>query len=144
MFVGIVNLVEVTSRNSAEDEVEKRTRVLVADDDADVCSLIAGVFRRKYVVTAAYDAEHALSIMSREAPFDVIISDYKLPGVSGLEFIARIRSHPQWSQTPIIMITGHGVSLKSRAIKAGANGFLSKPFTLDQLRHAVLKALKKG
>jgi CheY-like chemotaxis protein len=123
--------------------LEQRTRVLVADDDVDVCSLIAGVFRRKYVVTAAHDAEHALSIMSREEPFDIIISDYKLPGVSGLDFIARVRSEPRWSDTPIIMITGHGVSLKARAITAGANGFLSKPFTLDQLRHAVMKALKK-
>ena len=45
------------SRISAEDESEQRTRVLVADDDADVCSLIAGVFRRKYAVTVAYDAD---------------------------------------------------------------------------------------
>lgn len=132
------------SRILAEDESDQRTRVLVADDDADVCSLIAGVFRRKYAVTVAYDAEHALSIMLSEAPFDIIISDYKLPGVSGLDFIARVRSHPIWSETPILMITGHGISLKARAITAGADGFLSKPFTLDQLRHAVLKALKKG
>jgi CheY-like chemotaxis protein len=132
------------SRISAEDESDRRTRVLVADDDADVCSLIAGVFRSKYAVTVAYDAEHAFSIMSREEPFDIIISDYKLPGVSGLDFIVRVRSHPIWSETPILMISGHGVSLKARAITAGADGFLSKPFTLDQLRQAVLKALKKG
>lgn len=135
---------EVISPIPAPKEEEQRARVLVADDDADVCSLIAGVFRRKYAVTVAYDAEHALSIMSREEPFDVIISDYKLPGVSGLDFIARVRADPTWSQTPIIMITGHGAALKARAFTAGADGFLSKPFTLDQLRHAVLKALKKS
>jgi CheY-like chemotaxis protein len=79
--------------------------------------------------------------MSREAPFDVIISDYMLPGVSGLDFILQVRSKPVWSQTPIIMITGHGASLKGRAMDAGADGFLSKPFTLDQLRHVVKNAL---
>jgi CheY-like chemotaxis protein len=122
--------------------LDRRARVLVADDDVDVCSLIAGVFRRKCLVTVAHDAEHALSIMTREDPFDVIISDYMLPGVSGLEFITRVRSEPIWSQTPIIMITGHGVSLKTRAMTAGADGFLSKPFTLEQLRAAVMKALQ--
>jgi CheY-like chemotaxis protein len=121
----------------------RRTRVLVADDDADVCSLISSVFRGKCVVTVAHDAEHALSIMEQEAPFDVIISDYMLPGVSGLEFIARVRAEPTWSKTPIIMISGHSNSLNRRALTAGANAFLSKPFTLDQLRNVVTEALSQ-
>jgi CheY-like chemotaxis protein len=119
----------------------RRRRVLVADDDADVCSLISSVFRGKCVVTVAHDAEHALSIMAQEAPFDVIISDYMLPGVSGLEFITRVRAEPTWSKTPIIMISGHGSALSVRAISAGADAFLSKPFTLDQLRNVVSAAL---
>jgi CheY-like chemotaxis protein len=139
-----VNFGFVITTSSLVEEAAERTRVLVADDDVDVCSLISGVFRRKCVVTVAHDAEHALSIMSREEPFDVIISDYMLPGVSGLDFILRVRSEPMWSQTPIIMITGHGASLKARAIDAGANGFLSKPFTLEQLRNVVTKALQYG
>jgi CheY-like chemotaxis protein len=119
----------------------RRTRVLVADDDADVCSLISSVFRGKCIVTVAHDAEHALAIMAQEAPFDVIISDYMLPGVSGLEFIARVRAEPNWCKTPIIMISGHSNSLNKRAIIAGADAFLSKPFTLDQLRNVVTQAL---
>jgi CheY-like chemotaxis protein len=88
------------------------------------------------VVIVAHDAEHALSIMAAEEPFDVIISDYMLPGVSGLEFISRVRSDPTWSSTPIIMISGCGTSVNG-AISAGANAFLSKPFTLEQLRSIV-------
>lgn len=79
--------------------------------------------------------------MAQEAPFDVIISDYMLPGVSGLEFIARVRAEPTWCKTPIIMISGHGNALNKRAITAGADAFLSKPFTLDQLRNVVTQAL---
>lgn len=114
----------------------RQMRVLVADDDVDVCLLISSAFRRRCVVIVAHDAEHALSIMAAEEPFDVIISDYMLPGVSGLEFISRVRSDPTRSSTPIIMISGYGTSVNG-AISAGANAFLSKPFTLEQLRSIV-------
>lgn len=128
------------NQRAAAESVERRMRVLVADDDIDVCSLISSAFRRRCVVTVAHDAEHALAIMAHEEPFDVIISDYMLPGVSGLEFISRVRSVPTWSSTPIIMISGHGTSLNG-ALSAGANAFLSKPFTLEQLRSIVMKTL---
>ena len=123
--------------------VEQQVRVLVTDDDVDICALIAGVFRRTGRVTIAHDAEHALSIMSQEEPFDVIISDYKLPGASGLDFIARVRAEPTWSKTPIVMISGSSGPMKTRALTAGADAFLSKPFTLDQLRTVVIKALQR-
>jgi two-component system phosphate regulon response regulator PhoB len=112
---------------------------LVADDDAAVCSLLTLVLRPVAVVTAVHDAESALALLADEAPFDAIISDFMLPGISGLEFIKRVReTEPKPRKTPILMISGHDrSSVDVRAREAGADAFLNKPFTLAQLRHAV-------
>jgi two-component system phosphate regulon response regulator PhoB len=116
-----------------------RQRVLVADDDAAVCSLLALVLRPVAHVTTVHDAESALVLLAKEPPFDAIISDFMLPGISGLEFVRRVRaaeSRPH--KTPILMISGHDrSSIDVRAREAGADAFLNKPFTLAQLRHTV-------
>jgi two-component system phosphate regulon response regulator PhoB len=114
-------------------------RVLVADDDAAVCSLLALVLRPVAEVTTVHDAESALALLAHEAPFDVIISDFMLPGITGLEFVKRVRAtEASLQKTPILIISGHDrSSVDVRAREAGADAFLNKPFTLAQLRGTV-------
>lgn len=114
-------------------------RVLVADDDAAVCALLALVLRPVAEVTTVHDAESALAVLAGEAPFDAIISDFMLPGISGVEFVKRVRATEATPhKTPILMISGHDrSSVDVRAREAGADAFLNKPFTLAQLRRTV-------
>ena len=114
-----------------------RQRVLVADDAA-VCSLLALALRPYALVTAVHDAESALALLAKE-PFDAIISDFMLPGISGLEFVRRVRAgEAVEKKTPILMISGHDrATIDLRAREAGADAFLNKPFTLAQLRHTI-------
>jgi CheY-like chemotaxis protein len=114
-----------------------RRRALVADDDGDVCALLTLVLQPECDVTAVHDAETALGILAGGASFDVIISDFMLPGISGLEFVARIRGDQASSRTPILMISGHGQIVSERARAAGADAFLDKPFTLSKLRETL-------
>jgi two-component system, OmpR family, phosphate regulon response regulator PhoB len=116
-----------------------RQRVLIADDDAAVCSLLALVLRPVAQVTTVHDAESALALLVEEPPFDAIISDFMLPGISGLEFVKRVRATESRTQkTPILMISGHDrATIGVRAREAGADAFLNKPFTLAQLRHTI-------
>jgi CheY-like chemotaxis protein len=114
-------------------------RVLVADDDVEICSLIQTILKRgPYALTVCNDAESALVHVQRDEPFDIIISDFMLPGISGIELITQIRANSRSADVPIVMISGHNnYAMDQRAKSAGANAFLNKPFTLAQLRSTV-------
>lgn len=110
-------------------------RVLVADDDGDICALLRLVLEPLCHVTTVHDAETALALMATAGPYDAIISDFMLPGLDGLEFVARVRGDEAEARIPIIMISGHGaLGVGERARAAGVDAFLAKPFTLVQLR----------
>lgn len=119
-------------------------RVLVADDDAAVCALLARVLRPLATVTAVGDGEAALAAV-RSVPFDAIVSDYALPGMDGLDFVRLVRAECPAPPIPILIISGHGAELGGgRARDAGADAFLAKPFNLEQLRAALTKLLDAG
>jgi CheY-like chemotaxis protein len=118
--------------------VREPKRVLVADDDVDVCALLQIVLAPLARVTVVHDAESALNLLAVEKPYDVIISDFMLPGIDGLEFVERVRSGTHAERVPILMISGHGaLGVGERARAAGADAFLDKPFTLSELRATI-------
>ncbi|MHB8433901.1 MAG: response regulator [Candidatus Tyrphobacter sp.] len=120
---------------------ERRWRVLVADDDPAICMLIETVLRRgPYEIRACADGESAVQTFEREGPFDMLICDFMLPGISGLDVIERVRAREDGT-LPILMISGHTTHAVDRARHAGADLFLNKPFTLSQLRGAVAALL---
>lgn len=114
-------------------------RVLVADDDPDMRTLIATVLREPaYEVVLCGDAESALVRAHDKKPYDIIVCDFMLPGMSGLELIQRLRNNPMTAKVPILMISAHtNYGMDDRAKAVGANHFLNKPFTLSQLRSAI-------
>ncbi len=127
----------------AEQMVQRNWRVLIADDDPAICTLIDTVLRKgPYEMVVCNDAESALVTINRDAPFDIIICDFMLPGISGLDLIERIRSNEKTRRVPILMVSGHtNYAMDGRAKNAGANLFLNKPFTISQLRTAVNQLL---
>lgn len=118
---------------------QRTWRVLIADDDPAICTLINTVLKKgPYEILVRHDAESALVALNREDPFDIIICDFMLPGISGLDLIERLRADDRTCQVPILMISGHtNYAMDGRAKSAGANMFLNKPFTISQLRAAV-------
>jgi DNA-binding response OmpR family regulator len=118
-------------------------RVLVADDDPEILSLIGKVLSHDpFEVTLCDDAESALVRLQRGGRYDILISDFMLPGISGIDLIRQVRSSSATANLPIVMISGHGnYAMDVRAKSAGANAFLRKPFTLSQLRTTVHQLL---
>ncbi|HEY0383360.1 MAG TPA: response regulator [Candidatus Elarobacter sp.] len=114
-------------------------RVLVADDDPEICTLIKTILARgPYDVTVCSDAESALVHIGKDEPYHIVISDFMLPGISGIDLIAQLRQNPATARLPIVMISGHNnYAMDERARSAGANAFLNKPFTAMQLRTTV-------
>ena len=118
-------------------------RVLVADDDPEICTLIKTILGRSaYDVTSCNDAESALVHIGKDEPYDLLISDFMLPGISGIDLITQLRQNRATSRMPILMISGHNnYAMDERAKSAGANAFLNKPFTAVQLRTIVQQLL---
>ncbi|HVA36285.1 MAG TPA: response regulator [Candidatus Dormibacteraeota bacterium] len=117
-------------------------RIVVADDDPDILTLIRVTLKPlQSEIIACADAEEALIEIQREAP-DLVISDFMLPGISGIEFVKKVRALSATAETPILMVTGHtNYAMEGRAVAAGANRFLYKPFSPSQLRIAVQQLL---
>jgi len=114
-------------------------RVLVADDDLEICTLIKTILSKgPYEVTLCNDAESALVYIQQGKPVDILVSDFMLPGMSGIELITRVRQDASTTRFPIVMISGHNnYAISARAKAAGANAFLNKPFSLKALRAIV-------
>ncbi|GAC1402227.1 MAG: hypothetical protein NVSMB59_23820 [Vulcanimicrobiaceae bacterium] len=121
-----------------------RKRVLVADDDDDVCTLLQAVLSPMCDLTVVHDAESALRLLAGGPPYDAIVTDFMLPGITGLELVERIRRAEGPWRVPILIISGHGaLGIGADARAAGADAFLDKPFTLAQLRETMLALLSR-
>jgi two-component system response regulator MprA len=119
--------------------IETAARVLVAEDDRSVReSLVLALSVEGYDVEAVPDGDQALGAVAREIP-DVIVLDVMMPVLDGLTVCRRLRA--QRCETPILMLTArHEVSDRVSGLDAGADDYLPKPFSLDELL-ARLRAL---
>ncbi len=109
-----------------------RKRVLVVDDESDVVELVRVVLSTKgYDVIPTYNGEDGLEAALAEKP-DLIITDLKMPGMSGMEFIKRVRSNPDIAGTPVLVISSLGAQVDKPdsfwTVGLQSDDFLSKPF----------------
>lgn len=116
------------------------TKVLVVDDDKDMCQVISSILKEEgYSVAIAHDGKAALEKIRRQR-YDVIILDYKLSGMSGLTMLEKSRRIRPSIKTIMISALGDS-SAKARAQELGACGFLDKPFDIRRFVRIVKNAL---
>jgi CheY-like chemotaxis protein len=112
-------------------------RVLVIDDNEALRDNLAeALVLEGYSVAVVPDAESALAHLAHDPPPRVILLDFKLPGMSGGELLARIRADARLAGVRVVMTTG---SVGIRSVAAAADAFLMKPFGIREL----LSALKR-
>lgn len=107
------------------------SKVLIIEDETDVADLIALNLRKSgpYQVTAAVDGIRGLMRAREESP-DLIILDWMLPGMSGLEICRSLRGHDRTQHLPILMVTAKSSSADClTALEAGADDYVTKPFS---------------
>jgi DNA-binding NtrC family response regulator len=123
------------------DPVISGARILVVDDDRAVRTALKVNLRKEGtdVVLASGPAE-ALQLL-REAPYDLVITDVKMPGGTGIELQITIRE--SWPDMPVVVMTGYGsVSDAVAAMKGGASDYIIKPVQKDELLLIVRRALE--
>ncbi len=119
-----------------------KIRVLVVDDELSMREFLSILLEREgYDVTVAGSAEEALRFMET-ALFDLVLSDVSMPGLSGIELLARIKEHSP--DTAVLMLTAFSAAEQAvEAMKLGAYDYIGKPFKNEEIKQLVKNALEK-
>ena len=125
------------------DKPLEAAEVLIVDDDRVLRTLIQRILENQnFRITTASSAEEALTVLS-DRSFDLVLTDLQMPGMSGLELLAHIKS--RWPDLPVVMITAHNVAENViQALRSGVSDFIPKPFKNDELLAIVEREAARG
>jgi DNA-binding NtrC family response regulator len=120
----------------------KQARLLIIDDERKMCTVLKAAFENKdMLVTTANSGEAAMAAMSIEV-FDVILSDIKMPGISGMDVLKKVKQKNP--DTEVLLMTAFADAQTAvDAMKNGAYDYIIKPFEISELRHKVHNILEK-
>jgi PAS domain S-box-containing protein len=118
----------------AQDVQVRPLSVLVVDDDQQVIDLLAILLEKENsTILPAHDAERGMQIL-RETPVDLILLDITMPGRGGLEVLQEIKTDFELAGNPVYMLTARtDTEIKKQALEAGADGFIEKPFSIQDI-----------
>lgn len=119
--------------------------VLLVEDDKAVAAFLCFLLEREgYRVEQAADGRAALQLIDTMQPPALAMLDIMLPYVDGFELIAAIRAHPAWEDVPLLMLSAKGSEKDiTRALDAGADDYMLKPFQPDVLKARLRRLLRK-
>ncbi|MFQ6008517.1 MAG: response regulator [Candidatus Zixiibacteriota bacterium] len=117
----------------------KKKSVLVVDDEEIIRNFLSEVLSEDYCVSMASDGDEAIEQI-KQRKFDLIITDLKMPKVSGEEVVKFAHQHD--SRAKVIVISGFSnLYSVNESIKCGARAFLAKPFSIRELKQSVKEAI---
>jgi phosphate regulon transcriptional regulator PhoB len=121
-----------------------KQRILVVDDEPDMLQLVAYNLKKEgYATDEVRDGEQALRLV-RERPYQLVILDLMLPGLSGMEVCRIMKKDPRTSTFPIIMLTARSEEMdKVTGLEAGADDYVTKPFSVRELLARVRSVLRR-
>jgi len=128
-----------------EPAASRGRRILVVDDEPHIRRILTALLSMEgFETRLARDGTEGLRVWAAEA-FDLVILDLIMPGASGLEVLAKIKSDPAKGSTPVIILTAKGQDTdRHAALAGGADDFLTKPFSPKKLVSRIREILGDG
>ena len=122
---------------------EKQKRILIVDDEANVRVVFSDVLRKEsYMVKGVKDGPEAIKAIGEET-FDLALVDLRMPRMDGIEVLENIKKRKP--EIPVIIYTGYGsVTTAVEAMRKGAADYLNKPFSPEDLKSSIRKALERA
>ncbi len=119
--------------------------ILIIDDDSkNIFALQAFLKAKKFSCICATNAAEGISLVKSGEPIGIILMDMMMPDMDGYEAISAIRADDQIASIPVIAVTAQAmVGDRDKCLKAGANGYISKPVNIDQLLILIKEHLKE-
>jgi CheY-like chemotaxis protein len=120
-------------------------KILVAEDERDIRDLIAFTLQfAGHIVVTAGNGEEGLQLARQDVP-DLIISDVRMPKMTGYEMCRQIKAEPRTAHVPVVFLSAKGQDQEVQSgLAAGATEYLLKPFAPDQLLTKVAEILAKS
>lgn len=119
-------------------------KILIVEDNQDNRELLIKILKVKgFRIIEAVDGEDALQKVSIERP-DLILMDISIPKIDGYEVTRRLKNQPDFQDIPIIALTAHAMKGdREKALKAGCDGYITKPINIRELPNQVIDFLKE-
>jgi len=119
-------------------------KILIVEDNQDNRELLIKILKVKgFRIIEAVDGEDALQKVSVERP-DLILMDISIPKIDGYEVTRRLKNQPDFQDIPIIALTAHAMKGdREKALKAGCDGYITKPINIRELPNQVIDFLKE-
>jgi DNA-binding response OmpR family regulator len=118
------------------------TRILIVDDDPDICTMIRMMLQYKGYSVTVIDTPMLVADQLRNDETDLVIMDMLLSGFNGVTICRSIKKDNSISHIPLIMMSAHS-DAEFRCLEAGANDFISKPFDINELLNKINLSLVK-
>jgi two-component system chemotaxis response regulator CheY len=125
--------------------VDKNLRILIVDDFSTMRRIVKNLLNDLgYTNTAeAEDGQSALNLL-RAQPFDFVVTDWNMPGMTGIELLKAIRADAKLAKLPVLMVTAEAKREQIvEAAQAGVNGYIIKPFTAETLKDKLAKIFER-
>jgi two-component system alkaline phosphatase synthesis response regulator PhoP len=121
-----------------------KKKILIADDEPGVRLIVTRMLEQDYTVLEATDGDEAVGIARGEKPA-LILMDLMMPAMDGYTACSAIKADPEIKVIPVIILTAIGHELNKKfAAEMGADGYVTKPFTIEELKDAITPLLNKA
>ena len=123
--------------------MNSKKEILIIDDDSkNIFALSAVLKSKKYPCVSAMSADQGLKILSANKNIGVVLMDMMMPEMDGYEAIGKMKSNEELKNIPVIAVTAQAmVGDREKCVKAGADGYISKPVNVDELLRLLNKLI---